>query len=129
MRAPHLSLVALALVSASCTEVVAPPPQQQASALASPASGQEYCREYTSQAVIDGKPQDMVGTACQQPDGRWKLVDGTAPAPDGQQASPPPAVAYPYPYPYPYYYYYPYPTYFGPSVGIFFHGRFHHHHH
>jgi hypothetical protein len=126
MRARYLSLVALGLCSASCTTVVAPPPQQ-ASIAASPASGQEFCREYTSKAVIDGTPQDMVGLACQQPDGRWKLVDGTAPPPDGPQASPPPTVVYPYPYPY--YYYYPYPTYFGPSFGIFFGGRFGHHHH
>ncbi len=34
----------------------------------------EYCREYTTTAVIAGKTQNMYGTACRQPDGSWKTV-------------------------------------------------------
>lgn len=36
-------------------------------------SGQ-YCREYTTNAVIAGKTQQMYGTACRQPDGTWKVI-------------------------------------------------------
>lgn len=36
-------------------------------------SGQ-YCREYTTKAVIAGKSETMYGTACRQPDGNWKVV-------------------------------------------------------
>lgn len=36
-------------------------------------SGQ-YCREYTTSAVIAGKTQQMYGTACRQPDGTWKVI-------------------------------------------------------
>jgi surface antigen len=31
-----------------------------------------YCREYTTQAYVDGKEETMHGTACRQPDGTWK---------------------------------------------------------
>jgi surface antigen len=30
------------------------------------------CREYTIDAMIGGKPQQVYGTACRQPDGSWK---------------------------------------------------------
>jgi hypothetical protein len=36
-------------------------------------SGQ-YCREFQSSAVIAGRPQPVYGTACQQPDGAWRVV-------------------------------------------------------
>ncbi len=32
-----------------------------------------YCREYTSQAVIGGRRQQVQGTACRQPDGSWRI--------------------------------------------------------
>ena len=32
-----------------------------------------YCREYTSQAVIGGKREQVTGTACRQPDGSWQI--------------------------------------------------------
>jgi surface antigen len=31
-----------------------------------------YCRDYTTQAYIDGKEETVQGTACRQPDGSWK---------------------------------------------------------
>jgi len=34
-----------------------------------------YCREYTTQAVIGGRQQQIYGTACRQPDGSWQVVD------------------------------------------------------
>jgi len=36
------------------------------------ASGQ-YCREFQSDVIIDGKPDKAWGTACRQPDGSWKV--------------------------------------------------------
>ncbi len=33
-----------------------------------------YCREYRTTSVIGGKPQQVYGTACRQPDGSWELV-------------------------------------------------------
>src|SRR5229473_2260368 len=38
------------------------------------------CRNFTTQAVIDGRNQDVEGTACRQPDGSWKTVDATGAA-------------------------------------------------
>lgn len=32
------------------------------------------CREYTMDAVIGGKTEQVYGTACRQPDGSWKIV-------------------------------------------------------
>lgn len=73
-----------------------------------------YCREYTQQVVIGGERRSSYGTACQQPDGDWKIV--TTDQPEIQQqtqveyVSPPeyisqpryvmPPVAYYEPYPY-----------------------------
>jgi hypothetical protein len=36
--------------------------------------GGRPCRVYTTQAVIDGKDQQVEGTACRQPDGSWKVA-------------------------------------------------------
>jgi surface antigen len=33
-----------------------------------------YCRDYQSTATIDGRQERLVGTACRQPDGSWKLA-------------------------------------------------------
>lgn len=37
-------------------------------------SSGQYCREYTTTAMIAGKQQQMYGTACRQPDGSWKNI-------------------------------------------------------
>ncbi len=34
-----------------------------------------YCRKYRSSVWIDNRPQETSGTACQQPDGTWKVVN------------------------------------------------------
>jgi surface antigen len=36
------------------------------------ASGGQYCREYQTKIIIDGREQNGFGTACRQPDGSWK---------------------------------------------------------
>lgn len=33
------------------------------------------CREYTMKAVVDGRPDNVYGTACRQPDGSWKTMN------------------------------------------------------
>ncbi len=39
------------------------------------ASG-EYCREYEQTVTVGGKTETAYGTACRQPDGSWKIVNG-----------------------------------------------------
>lgn len=34
-----------------------------------------YCREYQAQVMVGGVPQPSYGTACQQPDGSWRVVN------------------------------------------------------
>jgi len=34
-----------------------------------------YCREYQRTAVIGGQQQQVYGTACQMPDGAWRIVN------------------------------------------------------
>jgi hypothetical protein len=101
--------------------VVQPPPMVAMSS-AAPTGGNQYCREYTSTAMVDGKPQETVGTACQGPDGRWRIMNpGEVQA--GSAASGPPQQGYYYP-PYPYYYPAYYPAYYGPLIGLGFGFRF-----
>lgn len=38
-----------------------------------------YCREYQQVVVIDGREQRAHGTACRQPDGSWRIVNGGGP--------------------------------------------------
>jgi len=33
------------------------------------------CREYTTEAVIDGQRETVYGTACRQPDGSWQAAN------------------------------------------------------
>ncbi len=39
------------------------------------ASGGQYCREYQTRIIIDGREQNAYGKACRQPDGSWKSVN------------------------------------------------------
>jgi len=34
-----------------------------------------YCREYRTTSTVDGRRQQVVGTACRQPDGAWAIVN------------------------------------------------------
>ena len=33
------------------------------------------CRDYTTEAVIEGQPESVHGTACRQPDGTWHTMN------------------------------------------------------
>ena len=37
----------------------------------------QYCREYQQTVTIGGKVEEAYGTACRQPDGSWKVIDGS----------------------------------------------------
>jgi surface antigen len=37
-------------------------------------SSGRYCREYRTTVNVDGRVEEAYGTACQQPDGTWKIV-------------------------------------------------------
>ena len=63
-------------------------PSYQASTWHNPDSGYDYsvtptstyetadgpCREYTTEAWIDGRRETVTGTACRQPDGTWRAA-------------------------------------------------------
>ena len=64
-------------------------PDNQSNSWVNPNSGNEYsvtptntystnsgsCREYTTEAVIDGRRETIYGTACRQPDGTWQAAN------------------------------------------------------
>jgi hypothetical protein len=39
-----------------------------------PPSSGRYCREFSRDALIGGRPQEIYGVACWQPDGSWEVV-------------------------------------------------------
>ena len=45
-------------------------------------AGNPNCREWTATATIEGKLQPIVGRACLQPNGTWKVNEGTPQQPD-----------------------------------------------
>jgi hypothetical protein len=56
--------------------VYAPPPVVYAPAPAAyaPAPAAQNCRQYQTTIQVNGQPQQSYGTACQQPDGTWRIV-------------------------------------------------------
>ncbi|HEV2677757.1 MAG TPA: hypothetical protein VGV37_24715 [Aliidongia sp.] len=125
------ALVGSAILVLLCSACVAAPPPVAATVTdfeAKVAADDPNCRDYTGQAMIDGAPQPVVGRACRQSDGSWRIAEGTATNPNQFVA------VYPAPY---------YPAYspgyglydpwlwdapFGFGAGfVFFDRRFHHH--
>ncbi len=39
-----------------------------------PAAATQNCRQYQTTIQVNGQPQQSYGTACQQPDGTWRIV-------------------------------------------------------
>jgi surface antigen len=54
------------------------------------ASNGEHCRDYTSQALIDGRRQETTGVACRQPDGDWRIMPASEQVPQQSAAVPAP---------------------------------------
>lgn len=69
---PYYTYAAPVPVAAAPAPVAYQPTYQQAAA---PATSNGYCREFTQKVRINGNLQNTYGTACQQPDGTWKVVD------------------------------------------------------
>src|SRR5713226_716928 len=103
-------------------------PYPCAAALQTQAAQTAACHEFTTTVMIGGQQQQVVGLACQQPDGRWSIVQGTPP----ETAAPAePQGAYPYPEPYypaPYYPYWVGPPFFVGGSFFIFRDRFGHFH-
>ena len=84
-------VVGFLLACSGC--VVAPQPQPIFSAITSDVSPDDpNCRDYRALATVDGQPQEIVGRACQQSDGSWRVVEGPTSAPPQMMAiyAPPP---------------------------------------
>lgn len=62
-------LIGLAFVCAGCASNA--PDVQTAAA--------PNCRQFSAPVAVDGQTQQLVGLACQQPDGTWKPVDAVPP--------------------------------------------------
>ena len=96
----------LALLCSACVAAPPPAPPPVASAITGfqtkVAADDPNCRDYTGQAMIEGTSQPVVGRACQQPDGSWRVAEGTAANPNQYVAVYPPPT---YPVYYPGYYY------------------------
>jgi hypothetical protein len=74
---PVLSFI---LICSGC--VAAPEPQPMVSAVNSDVAPDDpNCREYRAQATVDGQAQEIVGRACRQSDGSWKVSEGPTGAP------------------------------------------------
>jgi len=39
-------------------------------------TGGSYCREFQTEITVGGKRENGYGTACQEPDGSWRIVEG-----------------------------------------------------
>lgn len=50
------------------------------------ANAAPYCREFTKDIIVGGRVQQGYGTACQQPDGSWQVVNEVRPDPIANSA-------------------------------------------
>ena len=76
-RPARIAVVAVAAAGlAGCVVYERPAPYYAPaySTTAVPAPAQQTCRDYRSDATIDGKMQQLHGTACLQPDGTWQYI-------------------------------------------------------
>jgi hypothetical protein len=133
-----LCSTALAFACAACaTETPSPtllPSAPVTNFQSNVAADDPNCREYTGEATIAGVQQQILGRACRQSDGSWRVAEGTPVDPAQYIGIYPAAPAAYYPY-YPYYPYYGWydPWFWGPPFGfgasfVFFDGHGHHHH-
>jgi hypothetical protein len=86
-----LPVVGFILTCSGC--VAAPEPIPMVTGVISnTAPDDPNCREYRAQATVDGQPQEVVGRACRQSDGSWRVMEGPPSAPPDMIAlyAPPP---------------------------------------
>jgi len=115
-------VVSYILVCSGC--VAAPEPQAMVTSVTSEiASDDPNCRDYRAQAAGDGQPQEVVGRACRQPDGTWRVSEGPP-------SAPPQMIAIYVPPPYAYDpWLWEFPIGFSLGTGVVFVDRQHHLHH
>jgi hypothetical protein len=89
-------VIGIVLACSGC--VSGPTPQPTFSQVTSQvATNSSNCRDYSAQATVDGRQQEIVGRACQQSDGTWRIVEGTSGQPEQfVTVFAPPAAYYPY---------------------------------
>jgi hypothetical protein len=71
-----ISITAVGLICSGC--VSAPPPPMFSQIISQVAPDSPNCRDYSAQVTVDGRQQEIVGRACQQDDGTWKISEGPA---------------------------------------------------
>jgi surface antigen len=134
---PLIAVAGLILIGPGCVQAPLPPPEPVISQVRERVAADDpTCRDYTAQATVDGRQQEIVGRACQQSDGSWRIAEGPPGQPTQYQTiyGPPLSYAYGSSYPYPYYPYYD-SRLWGPPIGLSFGSsfvfvdRFHHFHH
>lgn len=104
-----LPLAGVILICAGCTQY-APAEPVFSQIIARPDPANPNCREYSAQATIEGRPQVVVGRACQQADGSWRIAERSPGQPTQY------VITYAPP---PYAYYPPYdPWLWGPPIGL-----------
>jgi hypothetical protein len=72
-----LPAIALASLCAGCVQPPPPaPPPEMVSELAAsvPGGANPNCREYQATGTVNGQQQPVIGRACRQPDGTWRLA-------------------------------------------------------
>jgi hypothetical protein len=104
-----IPVIGIALICSSCALAPPSPPLfSQVTSQVAPDS--PNCRDYSAQATVDGKQQEIIGRACQQDDGSWRIAEG----PSGQPVQ---FVTVYAPPPYDYYSYYD-PWLWGWPIGL-----------
>jgi len=68
----RVAAITVAMVGLSGCVVYEHPVPYTAPAAATPV--EQTCREYRTTATIDGTTQQLLGTACLQPDGTWRFI-------------------------------------------------------
>lgn len=133
-----IAVTGLILVGPGCVQAPLTPPEPVISQVSERVAADDpTCREYTARATVDGRPQEIVGRACQRSDGSWRIAEGPPGQPTQFQTVYGPPLSYAYGSSFPYYPYYPYydPWSWGPPIGLSFGSsfvfvdRFHHFHH
>jgi hypothetical protein len=73
---PIMLLAGVILTCAACVPYTpAEPVFSQIATQPDPAD--PNCREYSAQVIIEGREQAVVGRACRQTDGSWRVVEGS----------------------------------------------------
>jgi surface antigen len=119
-----IAIAGLILTGPGCVQAPLPSPEPVISQVTERVAADDpSCREYTAQATIDGRQQEIVGRACQQSDGSWRIAEGPPGQPSQFQTVYGPPLSYAYGFSSPYYPYYD-SWLWGPPIGLSFGSSF-----